>query len=152
MQLSEVWKIMVGTCGPYNSGGSATSTAVKCNDFFSLVLSQVHKTKVGGKSIWWSYIKTWKDVSVPSLYIRKPSLTTQWRAIAGYPFFHQISANLSVRCQSKGIYSFDILWPISQNLGQAKSLQRCHLWHKYVRLQHVIHQASVTSLLEHTRW
>jgi hypothetical protein len=24
VQLSEVWKTMIGTCGPYNSGGSAT--------------------------------------------------------------------------------------------------------------------------------
>jgi hypothetical protein len=70
------------------------SISVKPNDFFGLVLYQIHKAKIGSKSIRWCDGEMRKDISVPSHYIKKPSLASQWRAITRYPFFHQIMANL----------------------------------------------------------
>jgi hypothetical protein len=73
------------------------SIAIKPNDLFGLVFYQVHKTKIGGERIRWRDGETRKDISVPSLYVRKPSFTAQRRAIASYPFFDQILTNLLVR-------------------------------------------------------
>ena len=57
------------------------SITVKSNNLFSFVFYQVHKAKIGGKRIRRCDDETRKDISVPSLYIRKPSLVAQWRAI-----------------------------------------------------------------------
>jgi hypothetical protein len=86
--------------------------AIKSNDLLGLVLYQIHQAKIGGKRIRWCDGETWKDISIPFLYIRKPGLAAQRRAIASYPFFNQTPTNLPARCQSEGVYSFGITWPI----------------------------------------
>ena len=83
--------------------------AVESNNFFGFVLYEIHKAKVSRKRIKGCNAEMRKNISAPSLNIRKPSLATQRRAVTSYPFLHQILAELLPRGQSEGIYNLSIM-------------------------------------------